>query len=168
MGLLPKHLALRETFNSRLTWAILLITFSQFNFGFDQQGFASTQAMDAFAQQFGEYDAKKKVWFLPTVWLSWFNGFNYLGQAAGVLLGSWISKRWGRRMCMFTMSLWAIVCATIVITSKTRDQILVARVLNYIYIGMELAVVPIFQSEITPPRARGFIVGTYQISLMVS
>ena len=36
-----------------------------------------------------------------------------------------------------------------------------------IYIGMELAVVPIFQSEITPPKARGFIVGTYQISLMV-
>lgn len=33
---------------------------------------------------------------------------------------------------------------------------------------MELAVVPIFQSEITPRRARGFIVGTYQTSLNVS
>lgn len=33
---------------------------------------------------------------------------------------------------------------------------------------MELAVVPVFQSEITPRRARGFIVGTYQISLNVS
>jgi MFS transporter, SP family, sugar:H+ symporter len=32
---------------------------------------------------------------------------------------------------------------------------------------MELAVVPIFQSEITPKQARGFIVGTYQISLFV-
>lgn len=84
---------------------------------------------------------------------------------------------------MFTMSLWALVCATLVITSKSRHQILVARVLNCeklrpgllckdsqlldIYIGMELAVVPIFQSEITPPKARGFIVATYQISLMV-
>lgn len=31
---------------------------------------------------------------------------------------------------MFVMSLWALVAATIIITSKTRDQILVARVLN--------------------------------------
>lgn len=77
------HLALRETFNRRLTLAILLITFSQFNFGFDQQGFASTQAMDSFAKQFGEWDPKKEEWFLPPVWLSWFNGFNYLGQAFG-------------------------------------------------------------------------------------
>ena len=33
---------------------------------------------------------------------------------------------------------------------------------------MELAVVPVFQSEITPKHARGFVVGTYQISLFVS
>ncbi len=86
-------------------------------------------------------------------------------------------------MCVFTMSIWACVAATIVITSKTANQILVARVLNCklnltkkplrslfyadIYIGMELAVVPIYQSEVTPSRARGFIVGTYQVSLYV-
>lgn len=82
------------------------------------------------------------------------------------------------------MSIWALVAATIVITSRTPTQILVARVLNCkssktrdiascliwpadIYIGMELAVVPVFQSEITPKHARGFVVGTYQISLFV-
>jgi hypothetical protein len=32
---------------------------------------------------------------------------------------------------------------------------------------MELAVVPVFQSEIAPEKARGFVVGTYQISLFV-
>ncbi|KAH7035807.1 general substrate transporter [Microdochium trichocladiopsis] len=146
--------------------AILLITFSQFNFGFDQQGFSASQAMDSFAKQFGDYDPVKKTWALSAVWLSWFNGINYAGQAVGVVLGSWVSNRYGRRMCMFTMSLWAVVCAIIIITSRTREQILVARILNYIYIGMELAVVPVFQSEIAPPQARGFIVGTYQISLM--
>lgn len=30
---------------------------------------------------------------------------------------------------------------------------------------MELAVVPIYQSEIAPEKARGFIIGTYQLSL---
>ncbi|CZS79582.1 unnamed protein product [Fusarium graminearum] len=161
------HLDFRGTFNKRLTTAVLLITISQFNFGFDQQGFAATQAMTAFDRQFGHWDEEKQDYVLDTVWLSFFNGFIYLGQAAGVLAGSWISKRYGRRMCMFTMSIWALVAATIVITSRTPTQILVARVLNYIYIGMELAVVPVFQSEITPKHARGFVVGTYQISLFI-
>jgi hypothetical protein len=34
---------------------------------------------------------------------------------------------------MFVMSLWAMVAATIVITSKTSDQILVGRVLNCVF-----------------------------------
>lgn len=33
---------------------------------------------------------------------------------------------------------------------------------------MELAVVPIYQSEIVPGQARGFIIATYQVSLVVS
>jgi SP family sugar:H+ symporter-like MFS transporter len=77
------HLGLYDTFNTKLTLTVLLIAFSQFNFGFDQQGFATTQAMDAFDRQFGEYNAVKKVYMLDPVWLSFFNGFNYLGQAFG-------------------------------------------------------------------------------------
>lgn len=69
---------------------------------------------------------------------------------------------------MFTMSVWSIIATTIIITSTNRDQILAARILAYIYIGMELAVVPIYQSEITPKKARGFVVSTYQLCLAVS
>jgi hypothetical protein len=89
ISIFPQHLRLRETFNRQLTLSILLITFSQFNFGFDQQGFAATQAMNSFAKQFGEYDLTKNVYYLPTVWLSMFNGINFLGQAAG---GSSLSR----------------------------------------------------------------------------
>ncbi|KAI0018645.1 sugar transporter [Xylariomycetidae sp. FL0641] len=160
-----EHLKLRESFNTRLTLAILLIAFSQFNFGFDQQGFNSAQAMDAFARQFGRYDAAAGAWALPTRWVSLYNGLNYIGFALGILLGSAVSRRYGRRMCMFAMSVWACVGATLVITSRTGAQMLAGRTLNYLYIGMELAVVPVFQAEVTPRRARGFVVGTYQLSL---
>ncbi|KAH6664752.1 general substrate transporter [Plectosphaerella plurivora] len=159
------HLDLGGTFNKTLTLTVLLIAFSQFNFGFDQQGYSATQAMDSFIRQFGTINPKTGKHHLDPVWLSFFNGFNYLGQGAGVVIGSWISNRFGRRMCMFTMSIWAMVCATIVLTARSRDQILIGRVFNYIYIGMELAVVPVFQSEIAPEKSRGFVVGTYQISL---
>jgi SP family sugar:H+ symporter-like MFS transporter len=49
---------------------------------------------------------------------------------------------------MFSMSCYALVTATIVVTSQTREQIMVGRVFNYIYVGMELSVIPTFQSEI--------------------
>lgn len=77
------HLELRGSFNTRLTLSILLITFSQFNFGFDQQGYAAVQAMDAFERQFGVFNPTKKAWELQPQWLSYFNGFMYLGQATG-------------------------------------------------------------------------------------
>jgi MFS transporter, SP family, sugar:H+ symporter len=79
------HLALRQSFNTKLTLTVLLITFSQFNFGFDQQGFSATQAMNAFQKQFGVYNAKSKTYRLNPAWVSYFNGFIYLGQAFGEL-----------------------------------------------------------------------------------
>ena len=33
---------------------------------------------------------------------------------------------------------------------------------------MELSVVPVYQAEIVPAQARGFVIGTYQVSLVVS
>lgn len=47
------------------------------------------------------------------------------------------------------------------------SQLLVGRVLNYIYIGMELSSVPVYQAEVFPTPIRGFMVGSYQVSLGV-
>lgn len=35
---------------------------------------------------------------------------------------------------MFCMSLWALCSATIIITATTKEQMLVSRILNYLYI----------------------------------
>lgn len=59
-----------------------------------------------------------------------------------------VSSRWGRRWCMFSMSCYALVTAIISLTSTTKEQIMAGRILNYVYVGMELAVVPTFQSEL--------------------
>lgn len=71
-------------------------------------------------------------------------------------------------MTVFCMSLWALVTATILVTSGVsvnKWQLLVGRVLNYIYIGMELSSVPVYQSEVVPAPIRGLMVGSYQLSL---
>ncbi|KAM0277362.1 hypothetical protein ACHAQH_005879 [Verticillium albo-atrum] len=123
--------------------------------------------MDMFTKQFGDFDELKGKYVLPASWLSLFNSLNYIGFAAGVIIGSVVSSRFGRRWCMFAMSIYALGTATIAVTSNTKEQIMAARILNYVYVGMELSVVPIFQSEIVPAPVRGFIVGTYQLSLVI-
>ncbi|KAJ3543506.1 hypothetical protein NM208_g2130 [Fusarium decemcellulare] len=163
MGVFTKF----RLFNKRLALACALIAVSTFNYGFDNQAFASTQAMDSFEKQFGVWDETKGAFALEPYWLSLFNSLNYIGFAAGVILGSLISSRWGRRWCMFVMSVYALCTATISVTSFHPEQIMAARVLNYVYVGMELGVVPTFQSEIVPAQARGFMVGSYQLSLAV-
>ncbi|KAF9880843.1 sugar transporter [Colletotrichum karsti] len=157
--------SITQHFNKRLFASVLLIALSQFNYGFDNQAFTSTQAMDAFERQFGEYNPAKKTWEIPTYFLSLLNSLNYIGFAAGLVIGSLTSARFGRRTTMFVMSVYALISATVVVTSTRKEQILVGRILNYVYVGFELSVVPVFQSEIVPAPVRGMVVGTYQLAI---
>lgn len=144
MGLFHKF----RYFNRSLALSCSLIAVSTFNYGFDNQAFASTQAMDAFEKQFGVYDPAAGTYALEPYWLSLFNSLNYIGLFVGVMAGTTIASRWGRKRCMFVMSVYALLTATLAVTSQSREQIMAARILNYIYVGIELAVVPMYQSEI--------------------
>jgi hypothetical protein len=57
---------------------------STFNYGFDNQAFATTQAMNSFDKQFAEYNAKTKKYAIPPSWLSLFNSLNYIGFGSGM------------------------------------------------------------------------------------
>ncbi|KAK6444273.1 hypothetical protein ACSS6W_008045 [Trichoderma asperelloides] len=154
-------------FTPRLALSVALIALSTFNYGFDNQGIATSQAMLAYKKQFGDYNPKTNTYAVPTYYLSLLNSLNFIGFAVGLYVGSNISAKYGRRMAMFCMSLWAIMSATVLISATTRGQVLAGRILNYTYIGMELATCPPFQAEIVPAPIRGFAVGTYQTSLLL-
>ncbi|CDO92667.1 unnamed protein product [Kluyveromyces dobzhanskii CBS 2104] len=160
-------LNLKESFNLTMTLSALLLVSSSFSHGFDNQGFATIQAMDSFIEKFGEYDALTGLYSIPPKFLSYLNSFQYLGFAFGLICGSLISSRFGRKICVLSMSLYALIPATIGLTSGSKEQILCARVFNYIFIGMEMAVIPVFQAEIVPPNTRGFFVGAFQLSLNI-
>ncbi|KZF23905.1 general substrate transporter [Xylona heveae TC161] len=163
---LPKN-RFSQHLTPRLGAAIALIALSTLNYGFDNQGIATSQAMAAYKKQFGVYNPKTKTWAIPTYWTSLLNSLNFIGFAVGLYLGSLISARYGRRMSMFCMSIWAMMSATVLITSSTIEQVLAGRILNYAYVGMELSTCPLFQAEIVPAPIRGMAVGTYQASLLL-
>ncbi|KAL2869712.1 general substrate transporter [Aspergillus lucknowensis] len=166
MALLKENHLIKH-FTPRLAAAVGLISLSTLNYGFDNQGIATSQAMASYKRQFGVYDPETQSWAIPTYWTSLLNSLNFIGFAAGLYLGSLISARYGRRVAMFSMSLWAMMSATVLISSSRIEQVLAGRILNYAYVGMELATCPPFQAEIIPAPVRGFAVGTYQASLLV-
>ncbi|OKL61906.1 hypothetical protein UA08_02624 [Talaromyces atroroseus] len=154
-------------FTPTLGAAVGLIALSSLNYGFDNQGIATSQAMTAYKKQFGTYNPSTGAYAIPTYWTSLLNSLNFIGFAVGLYGGSLVNARFGRRMAMFGMSIWAMVSATVLISAFRIEQVLVGRILNYAYVGMELATCPPFQAEIIPAPIRGFAVGTYQTSLLL-
>ncbi|KIW18021.1 hypothetical protein PV08_02308 [Exophiala spinifera] len=138
---------------------------SSFNYGFDVQAMAAAQAMNSFDAQFGIYAKKTHKWKLQPYFLSLLNSCHAPAQIAGVYVGSVISNRYGRRMCVFVMSIYALFSSAIIFSSHTKAQILAGRTIHYCYLGMELAVVPTTLAELSPPRFRSSMVGLYWLSI---
>ncbi|KAF5719120.1 RGT2-Sensor of high external glucose concentration [Fusarium mundagurra] len=153
-------------FNGRLIYACGMIALKQLNFGMDQAAFSNTQAIPFFKRQFGTFDEATGIYVLKTVFLSLLNSIQFIGFVFGLVLGNLFSRRFGRRLAMFLMCFWALISGVILITSKTPSQAITGRTITYVYIGMELALVPVLQSELVPAEARGFVVGTYQSGLL--
>lgn len=70
-------------FNLTLICSIALLCLSSFNYGFSDQAFASTQATNAFTQQFGVLNAKTKKYALSALYLSLLNSLKAGTQLVG-------------------------------------------------------------------------------------
>lgn len=71
-------------FTPRLALSVALIALSTFNYGFDNQGIATSQAMLAYKKQFGDYNPKTNKYAVPTYYLSLLNSLNFIGFAVGM------------------------------------------------------------------------------------
>ena len=111
-----------NTFNGRLLYACALIAMAQTNYGIDHGAFGGTQPMPAFKRQFGVYHPATGTYLLESSYLSLLNSLAYLGFGFGILSGSYISNRFGRKICLWAMCLWAIAGAAILVTSKSKSK----------------------------------------------
>lgn len=102
-----------------------------------------------------------------TLFVNWRVVFKGLHTQLGLLIGNSLTLKMGRRFTVRFMCVWTILCTIILITSRNRDQMMAGRALNYLYIGMELSVIPLYQAEITPAQARGAMVASYNTALLL-
>jgi SP family sugar:H+ symporter-like MFS transporter len=105
---------------------------------------------------------------LETYYLSLLGSLTYIGFALGLVTGNILSARIGRKKCFMIMCFYAILGTIVCITSTTNKwQMIAGRIIAYVYIGMELALVPVTQTELVPASVRGATVGTYQSALLL-
>ncbi|KAG6372302.1 general substrate transporter [Boletus reticuloceps] len=89
------------------------------------------------------------------------NGLFSAGGTFGALLVGFICDRYGRKVTMNTANIVCIVGGAIQTGSVNLAMLLVARFITGWGIGMMVVLIPIFQAEISPPSARGFLVGQH-------
>ncbi|KAF8444568.1 general substrate transporter [Boletus edulis BED1] len=89
------------------------------------------------------------------------NGLFSAGGTFGALLVGFICDRYGRKVTMNTANIVCIIGGAIQTGSVNLAMLLVARFITGWGIGMMVVLIPIFQAEISPPSARGFLVGQH-------
>nr|RBQ99280.1 hypothetical protein FVER53263_00101 [Fusarium verticillioides] len=123
--------------------------------------------MNAFQHTFGDVCNPKGICHISTRNLSLLNSIPYITYASALWVASVIGERYGRRVVYISMNIICLVGIAISYTSKSYGQILAGRSVVNIYTGMEGWLIPLFISELVPPRVRGAMVSTYVFGRLI-
>lgn len=104
---------------------------------------------------------------LEEIQVGWFVGCALVGSIVGVLFAGKLSDKWGRKVTMlvaaFFFSVSGIGCAF----TLTFDQLVFARILGGVGIGIVSVVSPLYISEVSIAQYRGRLVSLYQLAVTI-
>lgn len=104
---------------------------------------------------------------LDEIQVGWFVGCALIGSIIGVLMAGKLSDRWGRKVTMLVeavfFSVSGIACAFV----GSFEQLVVARILGGIGIGVVSIVSPLYISEVSIAQYRGRLVSLYQLAVTI-
>lgn len=81
------------------------------------------------------------------------------GAAMGAIAQGWISDWRGRRIGLAIAATCALVGGALAAGSATIAMLIVVRILQGFGLGMMISLVPLYLTEVAPPRHRGFLTG---------
>jgi len=138
-----------------LLYNIFIATFSSigaFLFGYDSGIIASVITMERYLSRFGDDPSKKGAV------VSTFNG----GCFFGTLGAGWANDRFGRKRTIQIGCIFAIWGCAMQAGASNVATLLIGRIIGGIAIGILSMTVPLYNTEIAPPKIRGFLVGLTQ------
>jgi SP family arabinose:H+ symporter-like MFS transporter len=115
----------------------------------------------------GANDALKVHFHLSDFYLGWVVGSALLGCCAGVLVAGKLTDLIGRRAVLALSAVLFLVSALICAITVTPTELVCARILGGIGVGMASLLSPLYIAELSPSRIRGALVSLNQIAILV-
>ncbi|KAK7905615.1 hypothetical protein LTR67_000338 [Exophiala xenobiotica] len=93
------------------------------------------------------------------------NGVFQAGGLIGALTCTWTADKFGRRKALFVGSMFATVGGALQAGSVHMAMFIITRVISGLGIGALITLVPLYLTEVAPPKIRGLVVGTTGIMI---
>ncbi len=136
-------------------WLSLVASLGGFLFGYDTAVISGT--VDQVSTQFSLTDITK----------GWYVGCALVGSIAGVIFAGSLSDRFGRKFVMLLSSILFSVSGIGCMVSGSVNQLVIARIVGGIGIGVASVVSPLYIAEVSIPAIRGRLVSMYQLAITI-
>ena len=104
---------------------------------------------------------------LDEIQVGWFVGCALIGSIIGVLMAGKLSDRWGRKVTLLVAAVFFSVSGIACAFVGSFEQLVVARILGGIGIGVVSIVSPLYISEVSIAQYRGRLVSLYQLAVTI-
>jgi MFS transporter, SP family, arabinose:H+ symporter len=88
------------------------------------------------------------------------------GTVVGSLFGGWPTDRFGRKRTLLAIGVLYIISAIWSALALDVHSFILARLIGGFGIGLSTVAAPLYISEISPPRYRGLLAGTFQFNIV--
>ena len=138
-----------------VVWLSVVASLGGFLFGYDTAVISGT------------IDQVKTQFHLNDIMTGWYVGCALSGSIAGVLFAGSLSDKFGRKPVLFLSAFLFSISALGCMFAANEVQLVIARILGGIGIGVASVISPLYIAEISIPSFRGRLVSMYQLAITV-
>ena len=138
-----------------VVWLSVVASLGGFLFGYDTAVISGT--VDQVSLQFNLDDITK----------GWYVGCALAGSIAGVIAAGSLSDKFGRKIVLLLSAVLFSVSGIGCMIAGNEVQLVIARILGGIGIGVASVVSPLYIAEISIPSFRGRLVSMYQLAITI-
>lgn len=138
-----------------MIWLSTVASLGGFLFGYDTAVISGT--VDQVSSQFSLNDITK----------GWYVGCALAGSIGGVMVAGSLSDKFGRKIVLIISAVLFSVSAIGCMVAADEIQLVLARIIGGIGIGVASVISPLYIAEISIPSFRGRLVSMYQLAITV-
>jgi sugar porter (SP) family MFS transporter len=138
-----------------VVWLSIVASLGGFLFGYDTAVISGT--VDQVSVQFNLDDITK----------GWYVGCALAGSIGGVMVAGSLSDKFGRKIVLLLSAVLFTISGIGCMVAGNEVQLVIARILGGIGIGVASVISPLYIAEISVPSFRGRLVSMYQLAITV-